>query len=64
MTEATPIDRCPRCQTPRPGAHLCDDCTRRLYFGLDRRRSERHRHDDDAPSPWQEIAIRLMEDQA
>lgn len=64
MNDATPIDRCPRCQTPRTGSHLCDECTRRLYFGLDRRRSVRHRHEDDESSPWQEIVIRMMEDQA
>lgn len=64
MTDATPIDLCPRCQAPRPGSHLCDECTRRFYFGSDHKRSGRHRHKGDEASPWQEIAIRLMEDQA
>lgn len=63
MTEDTPIDRCPRCQTPRRGARPCDSCARRVYLGSDRRRRKKHRHEDDEPNPWQENAIRIMEDQ-
>jgi hypothetical protein len=59
-----PANRCSRCQAPLRGLQLkCHDCERRSLSSQNCRR-ERHRPVGDSdPSPWQENAIRHMEDQ-
>ena len=60
----TPLPCCARCRVPwtSAGSALCEACTRRFLSAVGRRRPA-HRPEDDEPSPWQEIAIRFLEEQ-
>lgn len=63
MNEPTTPIRCARCRVRIAGASgVCSDCHRRLCSTEDRRRRGRHYSEDDDINPWQENAIRILED--
>jgi hypothetical protein len=53
---------CDRCHEPLEGGGLCHECRRKFFSQGDGRSSKRR--SDDSISPWQENAIRVLEDQA
>lgn len=61
--ESYPHSRCYRCQkTTRSSLDsLCDDCDRQICKPL-RHRARRHYPLDENISPWQEDAIRILEE--